>query len=108
LERARWFNRAAIASIFLPILANWSGWVFTEMGRQPWVVYGLLKTSDARSPNVSMSSIILSLSAYIVVYGVLIAVGGWLFVREIKRGPEEHRPPPAAGEGPRPDLVLAY
>ena len=52
------------------------GWIFTEMGRQPWVVYGLLKTSQARSPNVSMASIVITLAGYIVVYGVLSAVGG--------------------------------
>ena len=67
-----WFNRLAIVGVVLPIIANWSGWIFTEMGRQPWVVYGLLKTSDARSPNVSMASIIISLTAYILVYGVLV------------------------------------
>ena len=114
LEGSTWFNRLAIAGIFLPILANWSGWIFTEMGRQPWVVYGLLKTSDARSPNVSMASIIISLTAYILVYVTLIAVGARLMVREIKHGPEE---PPSAPGGeapsggtlaPQPDLVLAY
>jgi cytochrome d ubiquinol oxidase subunit I len=68
IERSKWFSRFAVLGIFLPILANWTGWIFTEIGRQPWVVYGLLKTSDARSPNVSMGSIIISLTAYIVVY----------------------------------------
>jgi len=106
LERSRWFNRAAIAGVFVPILANWSGWIFTEMGRQPWVVYGLLKTSQARSPDVSLASIILTLSGYIVVYGILVAVGTRLFMREIRRGPEEGGPPAPAS--PRQDLVLAY
>ncbi len=55
MDRARWFQRLAIVGIFLPILANWTGWIFTEMGRQPWVVYGLLKTSQRRnSPNVAI------------------------------------------------------
>ena len=110
LERARWFHRAALAAIVLPIVANWSGWIFTEMGRQPWVVYGLLRTSDARSPNVASSSIIISLTAYILVYGVLTAVGGYLFVREVKHGPA---PPSGSGDGAPgervpPDLALAY
>jgi cytochrome d ubiquinol oxidase subunit I len=110
LERTRWFNHAAVVGIFVPIVANWTGWIFTEMGRQPWVVYGLLKTSDARSPDVSMASIILSLTGYIVVYGILIAVGARLFVREMKHGPEEPGPPepPAASSGNHPGLVLAY
>ena len=109
LERTRWFHRAAVVGIFVPILANWSGWIFTEMGRQPWVVYGLLKTSDARSPLVSMSSIILSLTGYVVVYGILIAVGARLFVREIKHGPQEPGPPQGpADAGNAANLVLAY
>jgi cytochrome d ubiquinol oxidase subunit I len=114
LELTRWFNRAAVVGIFVPIIANWTGWIFTEMGRQPWVVYGLLKTSDARSPDVSMASIIITLTGYIVVYGILIAVGVRLFVREIRKGPEDPEPPgPQPGPdtqpgGARPDLVLAY
>jgi len=110
LERARWFHRAALAAIVLPIVANWSGWIFTEMGRQPWVVYGLLKTSDARSANVASSSIIISLTAYLLVYGVLTAIGARLFVREIKHGPAA---PSGDGDGVPgermpPDLALAY
>ncbi len=114
LERSRAFHYAAIGGVFLPILANWSGWIFTEMGRQPWVVYGLLKTSQASSPNVSLSSVAISLSAFVVVYVVLIAIGARLFLAEIRRGPGE---PPATeagpareggGDQPPPDLVLAY
>jgi cytochrome d ubiquinol oxidase subunit I len=110
LERSRWFNRAAVVGIFLPILANWSGWIFTEMGRQPWVVYGLLKTSDARSPEVSAAMIIISLTGYVVVYGILIAVGARLFVREMKHGPDQPGSPkaPPDGGGVSPDLLLAY
>ena len=109
-ERKRWFLRTAILGAFLPPLANLTGWIFTEMGRQPWVVYGLLKTSDARSPLVSSGDIILTLVGYTLLYGVLVVVGGRLFLREIARGPEgepsdEHRESP---EGTSPDLVMAY
>jgi cytochrome bd ubiquinol oxidase subunit I len=107
LERSRWFYGAAFVGVFLPILANWSGWIFTEMGRQPWVVFGLLKTSDARSPNVSEASIIVSLAAYVLLYGFLIAIGVRLFLREIKRGPDEAGSEGAA-EGSTADLQLAY
>ena len=113
LDSARWFQRAAIAGVFLPILGNWTGWIFTEMGRQPWVVYGLLKTSQANSPNVSSLDIVLTLAGYIVIYGVLIVIGGWLMLREISKGPDD--PTPDAGPGGLPpgpaerqELVLAY
>ena len=112
IERTRWFQRIAIVGALLPIVGNWTGWIFTEMGRQPWVVFGLLKTSQARSSNVGSGDIIATLTGYIVIYGILIAVGGWLMLREIKHGPE---PDPEPGEPPeqptpehRPELVLAY
>jgi len=109
LERADWFHRLAVWSVVLPIVANWSGWIFTEVGRQPWIVYGLLKTSQARSLNVSMASLIISLAAYLLVYAALSAVGARLFVREVRRGPDEPEPPSEGGAGPSAhDLVMAY
>ncbi len=112
IERKRWFLRAAIVGAFLPPLANLTGWIFTEMGRQPWVVYGLLKTSDARSPLVGSGTIILSLVGYTVLYGILLLVGGRLFLKEIAHGPEaEPATEPDGGQAPaptHPDLVLAY
>lgn len=112
LERSRPFQYLALLGVALPILANWTGWIFTEVGRQPWVVFGLLKTSQANSPNVSTLDIVLTLAGYIVIYGVLIVIGGWLMLREVRHGPE---PEPAEDEGAGPpspagqsDLVLAY
>jgi cytochrome d ubiquinol oxidase subunit I len=109
LERSRVFQWFALLGFVLPILANWTGWIFTEMGRQPWVVFGLLKTSASNSPRVSTGELVFTLTGYIVVYASLIAVGVWLVLREIKHGPE---PDPPDGEQPppitRPDLALAY
>ncbi|HEY5187780.1 MAG TPA: cytochrome ubiquinol oxidase subunit I [Solirubrobacteraceae bacterium] len=110
LERTRWFHRAALLGLGLPILANWTGWIFTEIGRQPWVVFGLLKTSQARSPTVTSLDLIITLTGYIVIYSILIAVGGWLMAREIRKGPDmPHSPdaPPPAPES-HPELALAY
>jgi cytochrome bd ubiquinol oxidase subunit I len=112
LELSRRFQRFALLGFGLPILANWTGWIFTEMGRQPWVVFGLLKTSDARSPNVSSADLIITLTGYIVLYGILMAIGGWLMSREIKHGPEPDpdgdEPPTSTTPTARPELVLSY
>jgi cytochrome d ubiquinol oxidase subunit I len=111
-ERKRWFLRTAVVGAFLPPLANLTGWIFTEMGRQPWVVYGLLKTSDARSPLVGSGEIILSLLGYTLLYGVLLAIGARLFLKEIAHGPESEPADgpqaPVGGGGQHSDLVLAY
>ncbi|HET9102182.1 MAG TPA: cytochrome ubiquinol oxidase subunit I [Solirubrobacteraceae bacterium] len=110
LDRARWFHRLALLGFVLPIVANWTGWIFTEIGRQPWVVFGLLKTSQANSPGVSQLDLIITLAGYIVIYGVLIVVGGWLMSREIRTGPQEPPSPdaPSPPHESRPELALAY
>ncbi len=115
LPNSRFFLKLALLGALLPIIANWTGWIFTEVGRQPWVVFGLLKTSQANSPNVSSLDIVLTLGGYLIIYGVLISIGGWLMMREIKHGPEPdpREPHDGVGEPPaapaaHPDLVMAY
>ncbi|MEQ0557987.1 cytochrome ubiquinol oxidase subunit I [Amycolatopsis sp. NEAU-NG30] len=88
--RGRWFFPAATAGIALPFLANSVGWIFTEMGRQPWSVFGVLKTTDSVSPTVSAGTVLTSLIVFTVLYGVLAVVDGVLMVRYAKAGP----PPP--------------
>jgi cytochrome d ubiquinol oxidase subunit I len=58
-------------AIALPYIANSTGWIFTEVARQPWVVFGLLKTADAVSPTVSAGMVLFSLIAFTLLYALL-------------------------------------
>jgi len=71
LERHRWFLWTAVVAIAFPFLASLAGWVLTEVGRQPWIVYGLLRTSEATSPNVGTTTIAVSLGVFLALYVVL-------------------------------------
>jgi cytochrome d ubiquinol oxidase subunit I len=87
------FLQLMLLSIPLPYIAIELGWIVAEVGRQPWIVYGLMKTSDAVSP-VASSQVLISLIAFILVYGLLGAVGFYLIFKYAKKGPE---PAPEAG-----------
>jgi cytochrome d ubiquinol oxidase subunit I len=109
LPDRRWFLRALVAGAALPPLANSAGWIFTEMGRQPWVVFGLLRTNDAVSPLVSSGTVALTLIGYTLIYSTLAAVGGWLFVREVRHGPSSPDESGSASETEATrDLALTY
>jgi cytochrome bd ubiquinol oxidase subunit I len=97
----RWFYRIALWGAALPYLAASTGWIFTEMGRQPWTVFGVLRTSASVSNGVTASSVLISMIAFTLVYAVLAAIAGWLAIRHIKAGPEEISPDaPAASQLP--------
>jgi len=89
LPESRWAWRAAVWSFPLPLIAMIVGWVFTEMGRQPWLVFGLLTTEAGVSPGVSGLEVLLSLVAFTAVYGVLAVVEARLIVRAAQAGPDE-------------------
>lgn len=78
--------------LFLPYLANTTGWLLTEMGRQPWVVYGVLKTADAGSVSVTGGMVLTSLIGFSLVYGLLMVVDVYLLSRYAKAGPVEELP----------------
>ncbi|WP_067178101.1 cytochrome ubiquinol oxidase subunit I [Microtetraspora niveoalba] len=86
---SRWFYRAALAAMALPFLANAAGWIFTEMGRQPWTVYGVLRTAASVSPGVDVTTVALSLTAFTVVYAVLAVITAMLMARHVKAGPPD-------------------
>ncbi len=83
----RWFWRLAPWAIALPLLANSFGWIFTEMGRQPWTVFGVLKTDASVSPTVSAPSVMTSLAVFTALYGALAVVELFLTIRYAKAGP---------------------
>jgi cytochrome d ubiquinol oxidase subunit I len=85
LERSRWFLRTAIGAMALPYIAATAGWILTEMGRQPWIVQGLLLTSKANSPSVSTAWLAISLTVFVVLYVTLLGVDLWLMRRYARR-----------------------
>jgi cytochrome d ubiquinol oxidase subunit I len=97
LETARWFHRIALVAIAFPYIAASAGWVLTEMGRQPWIVQGLLKTDQANSPSVGTAWIAVSLAVFITLY-VALGVVDFVLMRRYAR-PEA---PPAREEVTQP------
>ena len=81
------YLKLMLYSIPLPYIAIQMGWVVAEVGRQPWIVYGIMKTSDAVSP-IATSQVATTLVAFILVYGLLGAVGYYLIFRYARKGPE--------------------
>lgn len=91
--RRAWIWKVAIWSFPLSLLAMTVGWIFTEMGRQPWIVFGLMKTADGVSPEVTGLTILISLIAFTAVYGTLAVVEFSLIKRAAQKGPapvDEH------------------
>jgi cytochrome bd ubiquinol oxidase subunit I len=101
LEQARWFHWTALVAIALPYIAATAGWILTEMGRQPWIVQGLLLTSKANSPNVGTTWLGISLGVFITLY-LALGVVDFVLMRRYAR-PDR---PARAGELPAP--VVTY
>lgn len=93
LESCAWFLKVLMLVAPLGIVATIAGWVTTEAGRQPWVVYNVLRTSDALTPSLTAGSVAFSLIAISIVYSVIMIVFLGVGARLIARGPE------AAGNG---------
>ena len=94
LDRTRWFLWLGVLSIPLPWVSALAGWVLTEVGRQPWIVFGLLKTADANSPSVSAWTIGLSIGVLATLY-VALAVVDFVLMRRYATVD----PPELVGEG---------
>lgn len=86
LEETPWLLHAMLYAIPLPYLAIEAGWMLTEIGRQPWIVYGLMKTSDAVSP-IAASQVLISFIAFVLVYSLLGVVDFYLLFKFARKGP---------------------
>jgi len=84
---SRWYLQPLAWGWWLGFVAVISGWIVTETGRQPWLAYGILRTADATSP-VLGSSILTTLVLFVLVYGIVFAMGIYYINRLIHRGPE--------------------
>jgi cytochrome d ubiquinol oxidase subunit I len=87
LETTRWFLWCAFLAFLTGFIAVLCGWFTAEVGRQPWVVYGILRTKDAVTPSLASGNVIFSLLAYIVVYGTFGSFGLYYIYRLLREGP---------------------
>ncbi|MCK0173325.1 MULTISPECIES: cytochrome ubiquinol oxidase subunit I [Mycobacteriaceae] len=108
----RWFSRFALLTIPTPFLANSAGWVFTEMGRQPWVVVPnptgdpqLRLTVAEGVSGHSVGMVLTSLITFTAIYAVLAVIWFWLLRRYVAEGPQEHDAEPAPPAPPADDDV---
>jgi cytochrome d ubiquinol oxidase subunit I len=104
LQQSPRFLKLAVPAAALPFIASATGWTFTEMGRQPWVVFGLLKTDVANSPSVSSTEVWITLVGFTLIYGVLAAIAGSVFFKTARKGPVEE----GKAEEPGHELALTY
>jgi cytochrome bd ubiquinol oxidase subunit I len=93
----RWLARAGLVLPLLPLAGNATGWIFTEMGRQPWIVFSEMFTRDGVSRSVSTGEVVTSFAAFTLLYGLLAVVEVRLILKYAKAGLPEPAPPASAG-----------
>jgi cytochrome d ubiquinol oxidase subunit I len=89
LMHSKWILRGLVVSVIFPQIANFSGWMTAEVGRQPWIVYGILKTVDGISTNIHRDQVFFSIIMFLVIYTLLFALFVYLLNHKIQHGPEE-------------------
>jgi cytochrome d ubiquinol oxidase subunit I len=90
LFEKRWLMWVFVWAVLAPQIANQTGWFAAEMGRQPWVVYGLLRTSDALSKTVTANQVVFSLVMFTLVYSLLLVLFLYLLNKKIQHGPVDY------------------
>lgn len=88
LESVPLFLKLMVLVIPLPYIANQLGWVVAEVGRQPWIVYGVLKTADGVSKAITTSQVVFSLAGFTLLYGALGVIDIYLLIKYAKKGPD--------------------
>jgi len=101
-----WFLRLCMFASPLGFIAVTAGWATTEVGRQPWTVYGLLRTADSVSPSLTGADVAISLIGYCLVYLVMFSAGFVMIVRLVRLGPAEAAVEPETIESGRPALPV--
>jgi len=89
LPSGRWLKVAAGSALLFPLIGISAGWIFTEMGRQPWIVYSLMKTEAGVSPTLTTTQVWISIITFTLLYGALAVVTVGLMIRQVKIGPPE-------------------
>jgi cytochrome d ubiquinol oxidase subunit I len=105
LEQQTWFLRLLPWAIVLPYIANTTGWIMAEVGRQPWIVQELMLTRDAVSPGVSSGMVVFSLLAFTLVYGALMAVDIYLLAKFGRQGTAIEQETPSDEQSSAPAAV---
>lgn len=98
LQNSKLYLKVMLFAMALPYIANTTGWLITEMGRQPWIVYGLQKTAEGISTVVPASYILISMVGFTLVYGILAVVDVMLLVKYGKKSPDALEEVPTASE----------
>jgi cytochrome d ubiquinol oxidase subunit I len=107
LESSRWFLWGTFLSFPTGFVAILTGWYTAEVGRQPWVVYGLLRTRDAITPALTTNDVLTSLIVYIVVYWLFVSFGIYYIYKLLRDGPRGEAKATANVTASRPLAIAA-
>ena len=107
LESSRWFLWCTFVSFPTGFVAILTGWYTAEIGRQPWVVYGLLRTKDAVTPSLTTGDVLTSLIIYVVVYWLFVSFGIYYIYKLLREGPRSKTQGTVNVTGSRPLAVAA-
>ena len=91
LDAHRWLLKVAVFAIPLPWVAAEAGWIVAEVGRQPWVIEGVLPTAVAVS-NLGVTTLLITIAGFAAIYTVLLVIEMKLMLKMIRKGPQQHAP----------------